>query len=1085
MSLRERATAHKLYKFALQTGLVRSNPAGVSWNNRDIYETNKDKIIEFLETIGYDEDEILPIGIDEFPSLTEVKNYFKQEARRRGYKGPTNYRRMGRFFNRKYNIRITVKWERKEVGGSEWERQDPKMFESIQTETKSQDEDVFNLVQRWWEGRPEEYNRIVDIKVQEVEQETQYNWSTVPLRRANNRIIRWSDKNGEDIFDQNFSDNGTCVYDYLEKLSTTKQGKQYRYKKLLGDRSQIETEMPALSLFDEEAKGVSADELYQYCVNKDIGCYLVDSDSKIRLSHTSKKNKNTPSIIGMCAYGHFYPIKSKPVRKTITESAKSLSHGIGGKMFYNKIKEQHNNTFDRITILEKDSFPVSNPKGLYIYKSTEDMLNQFLHFIIEENTSYRHTSNSRGITSIFHNEWTFYLNPLIDSVKKFMTIEKGNESLYQVYKPVLDELELNETDYYTTFCSKNIHESIVKDMVKSAFNYTDEITKTDITVDKNKAYSYVFKNMKSLLVASPIDIPKIYSKDIQLEENNIYYVKNPSKNLLGQILIDQEGWYINDIVKTSLENKYISHRDITKYMCCSDSKTNPFPTFIDKLYEKYGNDAKLLVNSFIGTFGRTHTDAGHIYINNSLDKIIKYDVSQFREKNIITNKNGKVYNFYTTIVPKTVPRYSTGILINSQIVQTNRHLIYDMTSKMLSGGGILRNISTDSITISNPSYIPPNEPNNFNGWKLEQTKPQKKFVSKVKLKKVYRKIDRDYNKCRRMSFENEWDTDKCVEQILSHDANVIITGYAGCGKSHIIKKLETKDPNSTIIIAPTHVAKSNFHKAETIHSFLCIDAEGNKTSKRNYKNLKYVIIDEVSMVGMELFKHLLRILHEHKHIKVFVFGDFEQLQAVNDFSDFKLWTRFCKYHYQLVENKRTENKEDIEYFNVMKKARENEMIDYNFDSKENDLNLCYTNAKRKQINAYFMEKYKPKDALFFEVKDEEDSYYQSMYIYEGMPLLLKKSFTKKNVFNGFRFIIEKINDGKIIMKCLQNGGLVEFTFSEVKKNFVPCYAMTIHCSQGQTFTNNYTIHEINKLDSRLLYVALSRSKKLNQISISN
>jgi hypothetical protein len=42
---------------------------------------------------------------------------------------------------------------------------------------------------------------------------------------------------------------------------------------------------------------------------------------------------------------------------------------------------------------------------------------------------------------------------------------------------------------------------------------------------------------------------------------------------------------------------------------------------------------------------------------------------------------------------------------------------------------------------------------------------------------------------------------------------------------------------------------------------------------------------------------------------------------------------------------------------------------------------------------------------------------------------------------------------------------------------------TIHKSQGASFNNKYTIHEWNRLDRRLKYVALSRATNENNVKI--
>ncbi len=44
----------------------------------------------------------------------------------------------------------------------------------------------------------------------------------------------------------------------------------------------------------------------------------------------------------------------------------------------------------------------------------------------------------------------------------------------------------------------------------------------------------------------------------------------------------------------------------------------------------------------------------------------------------------------------------------------------------------------------------------------------------------------------------------------------------------------------------------------------------------------------------------------------------------------------------------------------------------------------------------------------------------------------------------------------------------------LKKRIIPGYGMTCHCSQGLTIDESYKIHEFDRMDIKLHYVALSR-----------
>ena len=104
-----------------------------------------------------------------------------------------------------------------------------------------------------------------------------------------------------------------------------------------------------------------------------------------------------------------------------------------------------------------------------------------------------------------------------------------------------------------------------------------------------------------------------------------------------------------------------------------------------------------------------------------------------------------------------------------------------------------------------------------------------------------------------------------------------------------------------------------------------------------------------------------------------------------------------------------------------------------------------------------------------------------------MPVISKINNEKKNIFNNQRFTIIKIDKEKqlITLKYKDNDNTLDIEFNNFQKFFLPSYGMTCHCSQGMTIDEPYSIHEFQKMDKKLRYVALSRSKKHEYINIMN
>lgn len=125
---------------------------------------------------------------------------------------------------------------------------------------------------------------------------------------------------------------------------------------------------------------------------------------------------------------------------------------------------------------------------------------------------------------------------------------------------------------------------------------------------------------------------------------------------------------------------------------------------------------------------------------------------------------------------------------------------------------------------------------------------------------------------------------------------MIITGTAGTGKSYLIHCLRLLLPNKVEIAAPTGVAAFNVG-GRTLHSLLSLptnrefkDLQGDKLQSY-LSDIKYLIIDEMSMVGRNMIGQVdrrLRQIFPHQAQDVFggcsclLFGDFGQLPPVMD-----------------------------------------------------------------------------------------------------------------------------------------------------------------------------------------------------------
>ena len=127
-----------------------------------------------------------------------------------------------------------------------------------------------------------------------------------------------------------------------------------------------------------------------------------------------------------------------------------------------------------------------------------------------------------------------------------------------------------------------------------------------------------------------------------------------------------------------------------------------------------------------------------------------------------------------------------------------------------------------------------------------------------------------------------------IEAIERHDPYIFVSGKAGTGKTTLIGYLRETIPGNVVVVAPTGVAALQV-KGVTIHSFfrlpprLIFPEEDIKPlrDKRLYKDIRLLIIDEISMVRADVVDAMDLFLRENGPQKGKPFGGI-QVMFVGD-----------------------------------------------------------------------------------------------------------------------------------------------------------------------------------------------------------
>ena len=107
---------------------------------------------------------------------------------------------------------------------------------------------------------------------------------------------------------------------------------------------------------------------------------------------------------------------------------------------------------------------------------------------------------------------------------------------------------------------------------------------------------------------------------------------------------------------------------------------------------------------------------------------------------------------------------------------------------------------------------------------------------------------------------------------------------------------------------------------------------------------------------------------------------------------------------------------------------------------------------------------------------------QDVYLLKGMPIIARVNAKNFDICNNEMYTIKTIDD-ECITVTTEEDKEIEIPINLFQKFFYIAYCITVAKSQGSTFKHGYTIHEFNRFDNRLKYVALSRSSDIKHINI--
>lgn len=372
--------------------------------------------------------------------------------------------------------------------------------------------------------------------------------------------------------------------------------------------------------------------------------------------------------------------------------------------------------------------------------------------------------------------------------------------------------------------------------------------------------------------------------------------------------------------------------------------------------------------------------------------------------------------------------------------------------------------------------------------------------------------------------------------------NVFVTGKAGTGKSVLLQYFKYKSSKQMVIVAPTGVAALNVGGQTIHSLFKIPPQFIEKDSLRvNYKtasllrHLEAVVIDEISMVRADLMDAIDSLLRQARGnnlpfggVQMIMFGDLYQLPpVVSDpelhkyfaqnnggyyFFNAHAWQNAQMKIYELTKNYR---QKDEMFRNILNSIRDGSIISSEdlFSElnkrtveapKENILVLATTNNAVNEINKSKLDElegnaYRYQANISGNLEQSAFPTEEILYLKKGAQVMLLKNDRQKRWVNGTLGKIHSLSDREIKVDIdgivysipQETWNKIRYYYDqetrkiqeEVVSSFTQfplrlAWAITVHKSQGQTYTGVLVDMGNGAFAHGQTYVALSRCTSL-------
>ena len=903
-------------------------------------------------------------------------------------------------------------------------------------------------------------------------------------------------------------------------------------------------EIKKKGLMNPNKTGYTLKHIKCWCKNLNVNMYCLIDGKLVDFYYDVKaRKKKNPPLVFELKNNHMYPILETNKIKAITNNKKlkDLEKAVKSDNQQENKKEKETTDFG-IEFLDRDLFDKC-ANNTYLEYACEKM--------VQSNTMVYPANNlklfNRGMSSfkIGNDKHLLYedVKPDEECLTKTALMKNKNLRVIKNYckkkginfqgqtapffiAPYMKDFSKLYSSYFAADVDKALEEDNVKNRTHSGTKFLGSydnlryLWEHTNCYDINKCYRSVMENPAEdwMNIKFYNTITTKIPED-KIKPLGLYFLETQDVSLLHY-----SNWYSSAMVNYATEEGI--DFTITGYIKADGFGKNALMGIINKIKNDFDDKGlqKLLINCIYGYLMKTHNTQTLMSVDEDVNRVWdtyikvrgKKNQSLLMEK--IETSTGKVLYCYGK--QKKTKIMNNNLPMGIQITDQANIKLHKMIKKMKGTNGTLLYRNTDCAVVGfdNPADIIELETDDKVGGislcdkpLLENVYCEKKNDRAVLWEAPEEIIWND------IKYNDSDDWMKIINNLVTNGGGMLL-GRAGTGKSYVAKEgmkwLKEAKKMTTKCLAFTNKATIQLN-GSTIHKFMTIDADGKLNAKwamEQSRNIDVIMVDEISMIGSELWK-ILSEFHYYTNIPFILIGDFRQLPPVND-------KQLCSYgenwfnhptimslangnRCELTQMKRYDGKLWDLLEEVCTEKYTESTLKFLRSSSSRSIeelikhkNITYCNNTRKAINR-IVQNHLTKDMTdFIEMpyKGEENKYNQDAVLFKGMKLIMYLT-TKCKTF-------KKNEEVKVIDFTEKNitisNGTKEATFdyiNKVKTNlfhkmFLLGYATTIHKSQGDTINGNINIFDVPMIqewlkDKRALYTALSRARSLKNIKISH